>query len=75
MALSLGQHRAQLLHRTKATDPRPCFDRPLFLLFFVIVVGEEQGGEEGKALESGQGANRGPREEDGSTCCATAVPS
>jgi hypothetical protein len=40
MALSFGQARAQLLHRTKATEPRPCFDLPLFLLFLVILVGQ-----------------------------------
>ena len=42
MALSLGTARAQLLQRTKATEPRPCLERPLFLLFFVMMGGGER---------------------------------
>ncbi|KFM61310.1 hypothetical protein X975_05754, partial [Stegodyphus mimosarum] len=37
MALSLGTQRAQLVHRTGFTCPRPCLLRPLFLLLAVIV--------------------------------------
>lgn len=35
MALSFGTHRAQLVHLTGSTLPRPCLERPLFLLLEV----------------------------------------
>ena len=35
IALSFGTHRAQFVQRTGLTWPRPFFERPLFLRFFV----------------------------------------
>ena len=37
MALSLGVHREQLLHRIGLTWPRPFLLRPLFFLFFTMI--------------------------------------
>ncbi len=40
MALSLGQHLAQLVQRTYLTWPRPCLERPALRRFFVILFNE-----------------------------------